>query len=326
MSAPGRIQSIHGNGVANRDLPIRSVAQSPVGAARTAITAVAGFSLLAALSGAAVAGLANQAKVTIRAVEQAAVDAAVLDGLVPAGRTTGSVGLAMSPVPRADGVHHADGSFTPAGTGGGTRPVAIAMLGDSTAVGYGAITAAELPGVGLARHLASVLGRPVLLRTHGLSGVGAADLARQVRCAADDPPDLVVIVVGANDIRDRVPPGRSAELLGTAVSQLRARDVPVVVGTCPDFGVIETIPQPLRLVLHAWSRMLATLQDRAVGAAGGRSVPLGRLVSPDFAHHPELFAGDRFHPSGAGYAKAVAALLPPALDELRRVARLQNVS
>jgi len=28
-------------------------------------------------------------------------------------------------------------------------------------------------------------------------------------------------------------------------------------------------------------------------------------------------AGDRFHPSGAGYAKAVAALLPPAVQELR---------
>ena len=105
--------------------------------------------------------------------------------------------------------------------------------------------------------------------------------------------------------------------LGAAVVRLRAAGIPVVVGTCPDFGVIEPIPQPLRAVLQTWSRILATLQERAVAAAGGRTVAVGRVVSPYFAHHPELFAGDHFHPSGAGYAKAVAALLPPVLDELR---------
>ena len=294
--------------------------RATTGGFHAAVTAVAGLGVLAGVTGAAVAALLNQAKSAVRAIEQAAVDAAVLDGLVPAGDDPATINVTRLPVPRADGIYLPDGSLVHDLDPAGGEPLSIAMLGDSTAVGYGVRRAAELPGVGLAVRAAAELCRPVRLRTHGSSGVGAADLDRQVGKALEFRLDLAVIVVGANDIRDKVPPRRSADHLGAAVVRLRAAGVPVVVGTCPDFGVIEPIPQPLRTVLHTWSKLLATLQERAVDAAGGVAVPVGRLISPDFAHHPELFAADHFHPSGAGYAKAVAALLPPALDGLRRAA------
>ena len=69
-------------------------------------------------------------------------------------------------------------------------------------------------------------------------------------------------------------------------------------------------------MLGTWSLRLAALQERAVVDAGGSAVALGRLVSPQFAGNPELFASDRFHPSGAGYERAMAVLLPAAIDEL----------
>ena len=293
--------------------------RNAAGAVHAAVAAAAGLGVLAGLTGAAVATLLTQAKAAARAIEQAAVDAAVRDGLVPPGDDRATVDVARLPVPRADGVYLPDGTLLaePSLVPHRRRVLSVAMLGDSTAVGYGVRTAAELPGVALARQAAAELDRPVRLRTHGLSGVGAADLDRQVTEALISAPDVAVVVVGANDIRDKVPPRRSAELLGAAVSRLRAAGIPVVVGTCPDFGVIEPIPQPLRTVLHTWSRVLAALQERAVLEAGGHPVPVGRIVSPDFLHHPELFAGDHFHPSGAGYAKAVAALLPPVLLGLR---------
>ncbi len=293
------------------------------GGAKTLVAAAAGLGVVAGLAGAAVAAVLNQARATVRKIEQAAVDAAVADGLLPAGVLPVGFDVAALPVPRADGVYGPDGSLLPPMTAPdgrpSPRPLVLAMLGDSTAVGYGTRDPAELPGVLLARGLAASLGLPVRLRTHGLSGCGASDLSRQVFQTVAEPVDLVVIVVGGNDIRDRVPPRRSADLLGDAVAALRAQRIPVVVGTCPDFGVIEPIPQPLRSVLHTWSVLLATLQERAVLAAGGRSVAIGRMVSPQFAHHPEMFAGDHFHPSAAGYARAVAALLPAALDEIRSV-------
>lgn len=320
------------------------------GSSRLALTAAAGIGVFAGLAGAAVAALLNQAKATVSAIQQAAINAAITDGLLPPGESDHSL-VAELGVPRADGVYLPDGSYLPdrdslpdrtypsdgsrqsevegpdgppqpevEGPDGSVArsPLVLAMLGDSTSVGYGTRSAADVPGVRLAAAVAAELERPVRLRTHGRSGCGAADLPRQLAEALPGGPDIAVIVVGANDIRNKVPPSRSAGHLGEAVAALRAQGIPVVVGTCPDFGVIDPIPQPLRTVLQTWSRLLATLQERAVLAAGGRSVPIGRLVSPGFAHHPELFAGDHFHPSGAGYARAVEALLPVTIQELRQ--------
>ena len=78
----------------------------------------------------------------------------------------------------------------------------------------------------------------------------------------------------------------------------------------PGFRGDHGIPQPLRGLLGTWSLRLAALQERAVTDAGGAPVPLGRLVSPQFAGNPEMFARDHFHPSGAGYERAMAVLLP----------------
>lgn len=297
-----------------------AVDRMTAGSAHAVVAVAAGLGMLAGVTGAAVAALLNQARGAVRAIEQAAIDAAVIDGLVPSSDDPSTIDVAPLPVPRADGVYLPDGTLVTTQDPAGPSPLSVAMLGDSTAVGYGVRIADELPGVALVVQTAAALHRPVRLRTHGLSGVGAADLDRQVSEAVAFEPDVAVIVVGANDIRDKVPPRRSADFLGAAVERFRAAGIPVVVGTVPDFGVIEPIPQPLRTVLHTWSKVLATLQERAVLAAGGRSVPVGRLVSPDFVNHPEMFAGDHFHPSGAGYAKAVATLLPPVLEELRGTA------
>jgi hypothetical protein len=85
----------------------------------------------------------------------------------------------------------------------------------------------------------------------------------------------------------------------------------VVVGTCPDFGIITAIPQPLRLVARNRGMRLAHAQTTAVRAAGGVPVPLADLLAPEFLHAPDvLFSEDMFHPSAAGYALAAKQLLP----------------
>jgi len=296
------------------------------------VATVAGLGLLAGV-GSAVVGLLGQAWSTSRAIEKAALVAALADGtLVPPpvpGATDAQQRVADHLVhirlPQGDGVYLQDGRLlqsdadVEAGArvvGLGRTPLTLVTLGDSTSVGYGAHTADELPGVIIARGIARHLNRPVHLRSHGLTGARTTDLPRQLELCAAEAPDVVVILIGANDLRDMVPPWRSAAQLGQAVRALTARGVPVVVGTCPDFGVITAIPQPLRTVLSAWSLRLAALQERAVNDAGGRPVALARLVSPDFVGQPDLFAADRFHPSGAGYGRAMQVLLPAAIAEL----------
>ena len=295
-------------------------------AGRLGIGTITGLGVLAGLSSAIVA-LLGQARSATKSIEAAAIEAAMADGtLVPPtvpGGTRAQQRLADHLVhvrlPQGEGVYAPDGSLveSSAGSVAGVVPLRLAMLGDSTSVGYGTSTPDELPGVILARGVARDLDRPVEMLSFGLTGARTSDLAGQLDKCLAEKPDITVILIGANDLRDMVPPWRSAALLAESVTRLTSAGVPVVVGTCPDFGVIIGIPQPLRGFLGTWSTGLAALQDRAVTEAGGATVSLGRLVGPQFAGKPEMFARDHFHPSGAGYGRAMDAMLPTVIDQLK---------
>ena len=252
-----------------------------------------------------------------------AIGAAAVAGVAIGGMTAGwaaldqqaklatrRIGLAETPPPQRDGIYLPSGAYRRGQAKHRLSAWRLVMLGDSSSAGFGAADADGVPGVMLARGLAAESGRPVQLITYAVVGSGAADLARQTDLALRQHPDVVVIVVGPNDVRDRVSPTVSADQLSAAVRILRAASIAVVVGTCPDLSVIAPIPQPLRQLAGHWSRTLAERQEAAVKRAGGIAVPIARIVSPEFATNPDLFSPDGFHPSAAGYARAVRALLP----------------
>jgi len=198
----------------------------------------------------------------------------------------------------------------------------LAMLGDSSAVGLGVKDAQHTPGALIAAGLASLARRPVRLEVVAVVGAESRALDAQIdRLLLRTPaPHAAVIMVGANDVTHRLRPSESVRALDAAVRRLRARGTQVVVGTCPDLGTVEPIPQPLRYVARRWSRQLAAAQTVAVVEAGGRTVSLADLMGPEFVARPrEMFSDDGFHPSAAGYAQVATALLPSvcaALDLL----------
>lgn len=219
---------------------------------------------------------------------------------------------------RADGVYLPDGRgpLPPAELPPDDPPLVLGVLGDSTAAGLGVDTTEELPGVLLARGLAEEAGRPVRLDTYALTGSNSRALLGQVDTAMIQRPDAALVMVGANDVKMWVPPGAAAALLGETVAALREAGVTVIVGTCPDLGVISAIPQPLRTVARGWGLVLARLQRDAVLRAGGHPVPLADLLAPEFLARAEFFSRDRFHPSAAGYEAAVSVLLPALCSAL----------
>ena len=222
--------------------------------------------------------------------------------------------------PRADGVYAPGGGPVERYTRGVPFDLHLMIFGDSTATGYGCEKADEVPGVLLARALADMSGRRIRLSTKAIVGATSKGLAGQVDAmfVAGPPPDAAVIMIGANDITRPNGIRPSARRLGQAVERLRASGAVVVVGTCPDFGVITAIPQPLRAYVRSRGLRLARAQAAAVRAAGGVPVPLADLLAPDFRKTPEvLFSPDMFHPSAAGYALAARQLLPALCNALR---------
>jgi lysophospholipase L1-like esterase len=210
--------------------------------------------------------------------------------------------LAEAPPPRCDGRY---------GTEHDGEPITLAVLGDSSAAGYGADVPRNTPGALLAAGLAEQVRRPVTLHCFAVVGAESRALAPQVEQATEVRPDLAVILVGGNDVTHRRPVPEAVHHLVTAVHALRDAGADVVVGTCPDLGTIQPIQPPLRWMARRWSRQLAAAQTMAVVEAGGRSVSLGDLLGPAFSAEPDrMFSWDRFHPSGDGYALAAAAILP----------------
>src|SRR3954470_13373508 len=224
--------------------------------------------------------------------------------------------------PRADGVYTPGGGPVEKWHRDVPFDLHLMIFGDSTATGYGCTLAEEVPGVLIARGLAAESGQRIRLSTKAIVGATSKGLSGQIDAmfVAGPPPDAAVVMIGANDVTALNGIGPSARRLGAAVRRLRGSGAVVVVGTCPDFGVITAIPQPLRTVARTLGLRLARSQAGAVRAAGGVPVPFSDLLAPEFLKAPDvLFSPDMFHPSAAGYSLAATQLLPAlckALGEL----------
>lgn len=219
--------------------------------------------------------------------------------------------------PRADGVYRPGSASVQRYQRGMAIGVHLMIFGDSTATGYGCQFAHEVPGALIATALAQRTGQRVRLSTKAIVGATSKGLAAQVDATliAGPPPDAAVIMIGANDVTAVNGVTGSADRVAAAVRRLRASGAVVIVGTCPDLGVVSALPQPLRWVAHTRARQLARAQDHAVTAAGGIAVPFADGHDPAFqqALHdtPELlFSRDQYHPSAAGYALAASRMIP----------------
>ncbi|KQT93824.1 GDSL family lipase [Marmoricola sp. Leaf446] len=193
----------------------------------------------------------------------------------------------------------------------------LALLGDSSAAGYGVRTVEETPGAWLGSGVAERADRRVHLREYAKVGAQSSGLDNQVTAALSASPDVAIIYIGANDVTHAVLPSASVRHLSAAVRRLTEAGTAVVVGTCPDLGTIQPLPPPLRQVARIWSRQLAAAQTIAVVEAGGRTVSLASILGEEFAAAPALLFGpDRFHPSARGYESMARVMVPSVLAAL----------
>lgn len=250
-------------------------------------------------------------KVVISAAVVASGAAATVAGVALLFRAEGQMARKASGGPLGNSGPLADRVYRPAYG----EPIRLLLAGDSLAASLGAANPKSTVGARLAKGLAKHSFHAVDLRTVAVVGSTAGELGSQLDTLPPGyVPDIAVIVVGGNDIMQRVPQGESVAALKRAVERLRAQGAEVVVGTCPDMDILLTVPQPLRSMVGRASRHLASAQYKAVLAAGGRPVELGRAVKPLFLADPAyMFAADHVHPSSLGYRGASKVMLPAVL-------------
>lgn len=194
--------------------------------------------------------------------------------------------------------------------GSGTGLVRITLLGDSMAAGVGVEEVADTVGGQLARRLTGS-GRRIRISGSAIAGSTTGDLGPQVsRALLGRQPDVAIILVGAEDVTRGRPLIAVRRSLREAVGRLRAADVRVIVGTCPDLGATRVAAQPLRTLLDWRGRAVAAAQADATWAAGGVPVDLAARTGPIFRADPGAFSEDGYHPSADGYRLLAEALLP----------------
>jgi lysophospholipase L1-like esterase len=196
------------------------------------------------------------------------------------------------------------------------RPVELVVLGDSTVKGIGSPVAAQSLAVLVADRVASRLGRAVHVVAKGASGARTATvLARQVPLLEASTADVVLIVIGSNDVTHVTAPWTiRRQTMALVEAAGRTSHAPVVIGGIPQFRTVPALLQPLRWVTGGYASVLREVQRRSVAEAGAVYVDIAALASPRFVGRPESMASDGFHPSPVGYAFWADALAPAVAD------------
>jgi lysophospholipase L1-like esterase len=196
--------------------------------------------------------------------------------------------------------------------------VRLAVLGDSIAWGQGAARAEDRLAPRLERGLVEA-GHAVVTRVLAVPGARSAALAAQVDEVHGWVPDVVLVVIGANDLTHLVPVEEAATALARAVRRLRLAGAQVVVAPAPDLSAVPHVPVFLRDVVREAGERLRTRQAQVVVAEGGLVADRAQQASAAFSADPGLFSADRFHPSSRGYGVIAETLLPTVLDAVRAV-------
>jgi len=296
-----------------------------------------------------------------RLLRSAAVAAAVLISL-----SACTAPASGTPTPASTPRASAPADATPAPTPTPTGPAStVAVVGDSLSRGFNACAhygdcpsvswaGGRDPRIGsVATRLGALLDGPVTVHSFAKSGARVDDLRRQVASAVATDPDLITVLIGANDVcratlDEMTPTADFSAAITSAMQQitLYAPDAVVLVASVPEVPALVTVaggdPTARFLWSHAGGCATAladpesrtfdsTERRRAVSARiaeydtvlAGACIAVARCVYDEGALNgyrfrlTELSALDRFHPSVTGL-HGLAALEWQALSASTR--------
>lgn len=185
-------------------------------------------------------------------------------------------------------------------------PLRITVLGDSLVAGYGLSQASAFP----ARLEVALKQRnyQVIVVNAGISGDTAAGGLARLDWALDEPPDLMIVELGANDALRGLNPLQTEQHLNAILTRL-----------------LETGVQPLLAGMKAPRNLgedYYTKFDRLYPELARRhQIPFYPFFLDGVAGEPGLNQADGLHPTAAGVEVIVRGILPlveKTLDDLRQ--------
>jgi len=176
-----------------------------------------------------------------------------------------------------------------------SAPVSVVAFGDSLTAGYGVG-----PGESFPEQLAAALqarGHDVTVANAGVSGDTASDGLARLEWSVPADADIVIVELGANDALRGLDPAVTRKALSAILAKLKERGHTVLLA-----GVLAA-PNLGDRYAAEFDRIYPELAARF-------SVPLYPFFLEGVAGNSRLNQGDGLHPTGAGLARIVEAILP----------------
>ena len=189
----------------------------------------------------------------------------------------------------------------------GAEPLRLLILGDSSAAGVGAATQDEALAGHLARELSQQAGRSVAWQLRAKTGLTTHGALTWVQAEPPRPSDVVLVVLGVNDVLAQVPPARAVSEREALWSLLRERCAPhlFVWAAAPPLEHFPLLPWPLRSVLGNDARQINRVQSHWASERGIVHLELPSELADGQLAVSEM-AEDGFHPAPALYARWAA--------------------
>ncbi len=176
-----------------------------------------------------------------------------------------------------------------------SAPVSVVAFGDSLTAGYGVG-----PGESFPEQLEAALqarGHDVTVANAGVSGDTASDGLARLEWSVPADADIVIVELGANDALRGLDPAVTRRALSAILAKLKERGHTVLLA-----GMLA--PRNLG------DRYAAEFDRMYPELAARFSVPLYPFFLEGVAGNSRLNQGDGLHPTGAGLARIVEAILP----------------
>ncbi len=197
---------------------------------------------------------------------------------------------------------------------GSGEPLNYVVMGDSTAVGQGGDYEKGI-ATESARHLAK--DHKVTMVNTAVSGARAKDVfTKQLDSAMKAKPDVVLILVGSNDVTHLTSTASIKNSIAGAVESLEKVNcnVKIILTGSAQMGAVLRIPQPLRLLAEQRVKPVNNAFISITKESSLTFSPIADKTGDTFKKDRTLFAADKFHPNTKGYQVWVP-VINDSLDE-----------
>lgn len=189
-----------------------------------------------------------------------------------------------------------------------TYPVVV--LGDSLAAGVGASS----PEAGFAFRVFSSIATnhpEALLHNFGQSGATTADVLSDQLARFDlvRDPQVVIVMVGTNDIIQQVPDGEFRNNWQEIINRIAAPGRTVIILNIPKFATTPVVPENLKGVADTETVARNTFIAQTVSEKENiKLLDFYELSARELQPGSNLLSEDQFHPNDSGYSRLSEAV------------------